>query len=127
VIGPVDRGEDDPVEDPLAGRPYRWTGKLTGTGLDVVEEMPGRPVHRTLLLPYLADTGSGAATTVQPLASGVRLSLGEEWVEISTADPLERCSVLPEGYESRRGWCGLVRLDLAGTADALLWRITSSD
>jgi hypothetical protein len=127
VLEPPTVLDDDPDHDLLSNQRYQWASRLTETGLEVVEETPGLVAHQTLLLPYLVDAGTGETTVVEPLDDGVRLRLGGEWLDVTTAAPLERCSVLTAGYESRRGWCGLVRLDLAEPADTLRWRVVSSD
>lgn len=114
------------VDGDLAGQAYRWEGSLTDTGVTVVETLPGRSGLRTLLVPYLRDAGSGATTLVSFLDSGVRFTLQDEWVEFSVEGVLERRTDLPYGYESRRGLCGLVRLDLAEASDTLRWSVVSS-
>ena len=109
----------------LAGREHRWSASLTGSGVDVVETVPGWSGRRTLLVPYLHDRGDGVPTAVTRLADGVRFARGAEWVEVRVDGPLERSSVLPAGYANRRGLCGLVRLDLAGPGETLRWSVTS--
>ncbi|CAA9333167.1 MAG: hypothetical protein AVDCRST_MAG48-3228 [uncultured Friedmanniella sp.] len=110
----------------LAGREHRWSAGLTASGLDVVETVPGWAGRRTLLVPYLRDLGDGVLTAVTRLPDGVRFERGAERVEVRVDGPLERTSHLPGGYESRRGLCGLVRLDLAGPGETLRWSMTSS-
>ncbi|GAA1845039.1 hypothetical protein ACFFOM_14060 [Microlunatus capsulatus] len=109
----------------LAGREHRWSASLTGSGVDVVETVPGWSGRRTLLVPYLHDRGDGVPTAVTRLADGVRFARGAEWVEVRVDGPLERRSVLPAGYANRRGLCGLVRLDLAEPGETLRWSVTS--
>jgi hypothetical protein len=115
------------VDGDLAGQRYRWEGSLTDTGVNVVEALPDRSGPRTLLIPYLRDAGSGATTVVSFLNSGVRFTLQDEWVECSVEGELVRRTDLPYGYESRRGLCGLVRLDLAEPSDTLRWSVVSSE
>ena len=105
---------------------YEYSGTLTETGIDVVEAVPGHQVFRTLLVPYLRDLGVGATTQVAFLASGVRFDLAEEWAEFHVDGVVERQTVLPYGYESRRGLCGLVRLDLVEPGETLRWSVMSS-
>jgi hypothetical protein len=107
--------------------PYRWQGALTRTGVDVVESVPGWTGWRTLLVPYLRDLGSGETTEVSFLGSEVRFALGSEWIAFAVRGGVERRVHLPYGYESRRGLCGLVRLDLAEPGDTLRWSVTSSN
>ena len=94
--------------------------------MDVVEAVPGRQVFRTLLVPYLRDLGADITTQVAFFASGVRFSLGEEWVEFHVDGAVERETLLPYGYESRRGLCGLVRIDLVEPGETLRWSVSSS-
>ncbi len=110
-----------------AARPYRWQGSVGETGVELVETVPGWPGWLTLLVPYLRDLGSAATTVVSLLDSGVRFALGEEWVEFAVEGEIERGIDLPYGYESRRGLCGLVRLDLTEPGETLRWSVVSSD
>jgi hypothetical protein len=112
-------------EGDLAGRRHRWSAQVTDDGVDVVETVPGWTGRRTLLVPYLRDRGDGLLTTVAPTDRGVRFTRGPERVEIVVDGPVERRSDLPAGYESHRGLCGLVRLDLAEPGDTLRWSVTS--
>ncbi|MFL6065435.1 MAG: hypothetical protein ACJ72G_12260 [Friedmanniella sp.] len=112
-------------EGDLAGRRHRWAAALSDDGVDVVETVPGWAGRRTLLVPYLRDRGDGLLTTVDLTDRGVRFVRGPEWVEVVVDGPLERSSDLPGGYESRRGLCGLVRLDLAEPGDTLRWSVAS--
>jgi hypothetical protein len=95
--------------------------------VELVETVPGWPGWLTLLVPYLRDLGSAATTVVSLLDSGVRFVLGEEWVEFAVQGEIERRIDLPYGYESRRGLCGLVRLDLTEPGETLRWSVVSSD
>ena len=105
---------------------YEWSGTATETGVDVVETVPGRSGFRTLLIPYLRDLGAGTTTQVALGTSGVRFILGDEWVEFQVDGAVERQTVLPSGYESRRGLCGLVRIDLVEPGETLRWWVVSS-
>jgi hypothetical protein len=106
---------------------YRWRAVLTDTGVEVEEAVPGWTGWLTLLVPYLRDLGSGTTTEVSFSPSGIRFTLGTEWVELHLATAVERAVDLPYGYENRRGLCGLVRLDLVEPGDTLHWSVTSSD
>jgi hypothetical protein len=114
------------VDGEPAGSRYRWEGSVTADGVVVVETLAGWSGHRTLLVPYLRDLGSGTTTSVAFSDAGVRLTLGEEWVELVVDGKVERGVDLPYGYESRRGLCGLVRLDLAEPGERLGWTVVSS-
>ena len=110
----------------LSGSRYRWEGSATAVGVVVAETLLGWSGHRTLLVPYLRDLGSGTTTSVAFTDAGVRFTLGEEWVEVVVDGKVERRVDLPYGYESRRGLCGLVRLDLAEPGERLGWTVVSS-
>ena len=110
-----------------AGRRHRWSVRLTGQGVEVTEELVGWQGWRTLLVPYVRDTGSGPSTTAEPLDDGVLLTRGGERVRVRVAGAVERVSDLPHGYENRRGLCGLVRIDLAEPGAELRWSMASAD
>ena len=108
-------------------RRYRWQGSVGESGVELVETVPGWPGWLTLLVPYLRDLGSAATTVVSLLDSGVRFALGDEWVEFAVEGEIERGIDLPYAYESRRGLCGLVRLDLTEPGETVRWSVVSSD
>ena len=110
------------------GAQVRHTLSVTVTedGAEVVEATPGRSGYVSLLVPYLRDVGTGQTTTVGFHPSGVRLTLGEEWLDFAFDGAIEGVANLPYGYESRRGLCGLVRVDLVAPTDELRWRVLSS-
>lgn len=116
-------GEDD---DPVGGWAYRWLWRTASDGVDVTEGTPGHTSWPTLFVPYPSDLGDGLRTTVRWLDDGARFELGEEWFEVTVEGELEGRLDLPDDYENRRGLCGLVRLDLAGPAEFVSWRIRSS-
>lgn len=118
-------GYDAP--NPLEGLEHRLDVGVTEDGCVVTETLSGPPVHRTLLVPYLRDVGAGVIVDSTFTERGVRFSLGDEWVEIAVDEPIERRSDLPYGFESRRGLCGLVRIDLIEPGSTLTWTVTSSD
>ena len=108
-------------------RRYRWQGSVGESGVQLVETVPGWTGWLTLLVPYLRDLGSAATTVVSLLDSGVRFALGDEWVEFAVEGEIERGIDLPYAYESRRGLCGLVRLDLTEPGETVRWSVVSSD
>ena len=128
LVAPLERRDETGMAfaTELMDTRYEWSGTLTETGVDVVEAVPGRHVFRTLLVPYLRDLGADATTQVAFFASGVRFDLAEEWAEFRVDGVVERQTVLPYGYESRRGLCGLVRLDLVEPGETLRWSVVSS-
>ena len=121
VLEPLDEGPD-----PLAGCHYEYEVAITDSGVDVVEAVPGRQGFRTLLVPYPHDIGVEEQTTATETRHGVRLTLGQEWVEIRVDDRIERIVDVPSGSANRRGLCGLVRIDLRDPGDRLRWSVTSS-
>jgi hypothetical protein len=127
LIAPLKRRDETGMAfaTELSDMRYEWFGTLTETGVDVVEAVPGRHLFRTLLVPYLRDLGADITTQVAFLASGVRFDLGGEWVEFHVDGAVQRRTLLPYGYESRRGLCGLVRIDLAEPGDTLRWSVLS--
>ena len=62
---------------------------------------------------------------MSPVPGGVRLDLVDEWVEILVDAAVERRSHTASGFENRRGWCGLIRLDLLGVGNSLSWSVHS--
>ncbi len=108
------------------GQAYRCEVAATDDGIAVTESTPARNGYRTLLVPYPRDFGTGEQTTVEFLDDGVRFRSGAETVEFHVEGALEHRADLPYGYENRRALCGLVRLDLRGTGDALRWWVTGS-
>lgn len=111
--------------DVLGGRTHHWSATLRGDGVDVVEALDGWTGGRTLLIPYLRDLGDGLLTAVESHGNTVAFRRGAEGVAVRVEGTVERAVDLPYGYESRRGLCGLVRLDLAGTGETLRWSVTS--
>lgn len=107
----------------LDGRRHRWSGRLTPDALEVHEELVGWTGLRTLLVPYLRDDGSGRLTQVETTGDGVLLRRGTEEVRVRLEGEVERVTDLPHGGESRRGLCGLVRLDLAVPGAQLAWSV----
>lgn len=119
---PSDTDPSDPLED----REHRLEVQVTETGAVVTESLSGPAAHRTLLVPYLRDVGAGVVVDSAFTDRGVRFTVGDEWVEFSIDDAIERCTDLSYGFESRRGLCGLVRIDLTEPGTTLRWTVTSS-
>lgn len=110
----------------LDGREHRLEVRVTDTGCVVTETLSGPVLHRTLLVPYLRDVGSDVVVDVTEVDRGVRICLGDEWVEITVEGEIERQTDLPYGFESRRGLCGLVRIDVRDPRATLRWTVISS-
>ena len=106
----------------LEGLEHRLEVRVTEDGCVATETLSGPPMHRTLLVPYLRDVGAGVIVDSTFTERGVRFSLGDEWVEIAVDESIERRSDLPYGFESRRGLCGLVRIDLTEPASIQIGR-----
>ncbi|MGH3487476.1 MAG: hypothetical protein ACRDP8_06110 [Actinopolymorphaceae bacterium] len=102
---------------------YELTVLVDDAGVSVVEATPGTTDHRTLLVPYLLDPGTGVHTTVEQRGDGIRLTYGNETVAVTVDARIEAMIHLPFGFENRRGLCGLVRLDLVGPADRISYHV----
>ncbi|MEQ7126722.1 hypothetical protein ABN034_19585 [Actinopolymorpha sp. B11F2] len=103
---------------------YELTVLAAPGGVSVVEATPGTIDHRTLLVPYLRDPGTGVHTTVEQCADGIHLTYGDETVAVTVDAQIEAMIHLPFGFENRRGLCGLLRLDLDEPADRISYRIS---
>ena len=60
------------------------------------------------------------------LAGGVRLVHGGEEVEISYGAPVRRVVHLTGGLQSRRGLCGLLRVDFREMSQGISYRIRAT-
>lgn len=89
----------------------------------VHEATPGVPDHKTLLIPYLRDPGTGATTTVEISGREIALTLGFEAILVTIDAAVEHVIDLPHGYENRRGLCGLLRVDLAEPAEGISYNV----
>ncbi len=101
---------------------YAASVTIDDDGIHVKESTPGLTDYKTLLIPYLRDPGTGLTTQVV-IAKSVRLILGDEQIEIAPEQEIYRAIHLPYGYESRRGLCGLIRLDFAGEMEGIAYRV----
>ncbi|MEJ5240537.1 MAG: hypothetical protein WHS87_05015 [Anaerolineales bacterium] len=75
--------------------------------------------YKTLLIPYLRDSGTGVITEVKVIQGGVSLIHGSEEIRVSFHQPVERILDLPYGFENRRGLCGLIRVDFQDRLDGI--------
>lgn len=119
----------EPVSVVLTGRSkgsyytYQLSVAVAETGVRVHETTPGRNDHKSLLIPYLRDPGTGVVTVVDTGPNGVRFVHGEEIVEVEWQQPAEFVMDFPHGFENRRGLCGLVRVDFAGRREGIAYAI----
>lgn len=106
------------------GRAYEQTVSVSPDGIEVRESLPGAEV---LFVPYLRDPGTGTTTTAERTGSTVVLRNGSEQVRITVDSEVAASVVLENGFENRRGLCALLRLELATPADAVSYRLTSTN
>lgn len=104
---------------------HRLRAGVSEDGVVIEEGTPGHRAHRTLLVPYPRDMGLGSITEVVAVPGGVHFRHGDEVVALEVDAPVEQMVDLPHGYESRRGLCGLLRLDLEGQPETVTvrWRV----
>jgi len=128
LIAPL-RSGDAPASLYLAARPrgawysYTLSVELDPAGATLREATPGRRGYRSLLVPFLRDPGTGQITQVTPAPGRLELSLGEELIAVEWEGPAERVVVLAQGFENRRGLCGMARIDLAEPGEELRYSI----
>lgn len=118
AMRPVGAHGVEPIENGLRtyadverGR-YELTVQIADNRVDIRENLAAD--RRSLIVPYLRDRGDGYLTEVERMPRGLKLRSGDELLELSLDDDIERMIDLPFGYESRHGLVGLVRLDLTG-------------
>jgi hypothetical protein len=104
------------------GRVYEQTVSVTPEGIAVTERLAGGA--SALFVPYLRDAGTRTRTTAELEGSTVVLRNGSEQVRISVDAEIATMIVLENGFENRRGLCGLLRLELATQADEVSYRLT---
>ena len=109
----------------LSGIGYRLSLTLADDAVTVREQIDGEDRELSLLVPYLLDDGGQPHTELSWLPGGARLVLGDEELIITVDGELSRQSVVPDGYQNRRGRCGLIRLDLARPGTAISWSVQS--
>lgn len=131
-VQPVRTGPIEPVGSTGArvaattgdGRAYEQTVTVSPDGIAVTERLPGA---EALLVPYLRDAGTGTRTTAERDGSTVVLRNGDEAVRITVDAEIATMIVLENGFENRRGLCGLLRLELTAPADSVSYRLTSAN
>jgi hypothetical protein len=105
---------------------YRFAVRLQTEGVYIEEATPGLEEPKVLLVPYLRDPGTGTITGIRVEAGGVRLVHGREEVEISYDAPVKRVVNLTGGLQSRRGLCGLLRIEFRGESQGISYRIRAN-
>jgi hypothetical protein len=105
---------------------YRFAARVETQGVYVEEATPGLEEPKSLLIPYLRDPGTGTVTAARVEAGGVRLVHGREEVEISYGAPVRRVVHLTSGLQSRRGLCGLLRVDFREMSQGISYCIRAA-
>jgi hypothetical protein len=90
----------------------------------IEESTPGHRSAKTLLVPYLRDPGGGTTTRVDVSPGEVRFHHGAEVVAVGFGGEPDHVVDLPYGYESRRGLCGLVRIEFREPRDTLRYSLS---
>lgn len=128
LIGQIERGDtlsSMKLEARPRGRPYRYrlAARIEDGGVRVEEATPGLRDYKTLLIPYLRDSGIGTPTELRKEGSGVRLVHGREEVEITFGAPVDRILHFPHGFENRRGLCGVLRVDFRDRSEGITYQV----
>ena len=131
MIGRMEGGLKPPrveLEARDRGSPYRYrfAARVETKGVYIEEATPGLEEPKVLLIPYLRDPGTGTITGVRVEAGGVRLVHGGEEVEISYGVPVKRVVHLTGGLQSRRGLCGLLRIEFREGSQGISYRIRAT-
>jgi hypothetical protein len=131
LIGRMEGGHKPPrleLEARGRGSPYRYrfAARVETEGVYVEEATPGLEEPKVLLVPYLRDPGTGIVTKVRAEAGEIRLVHGGEEVEISYGAPVKRIVHLTGGLQSRRGLCGLLRIEFREQSQGISYRISAS-
>lgn len=133
LIAPMEPGRSDAglharARCPGAMYPYELDVWISDDGIEFEENTPGWVSHKTLLLPFPRDLGGEYRTHVRialsPEGAVVRFRYGQELVRLRVRGAISHSLVLPHGYESRRGLCGMLRLDLRDPTETLRYRMT---
>jgi hypothetical protein len=131
LIGRMEGGLTPPrleLEARDRGSPYRYrfAARVEKVGVYIEEATPGLAEPKILLIPYLRDPGTGTVTAARVEAGGVRLVHGREEVEISYGAQVKRVVHLTGGLQSRRGLCGLLRIEFREESQGLSYRIRAT-
>jgi hypothetical protein len=131
LIGRMERdGKSAGVRIEARGRgsphKYRLAARVETDGVYVDEATPRLEEPKALLVPYLRDAGTGIVTEARVEGGKVRLIHGHEEVEISYGAPVKRVVHLTGGFESRRGLCGLLRIEFRHKSEGISYRIQAT-
>jgi hypothetical protein len=133
LIAPIQRGLSDAsirvsARCPGAVHLYELNVWLDDDGIEIEERTPGLAGYKSLLLPYPRDMGGDYRTHVRaalsPEGAVVRFRYGNELIRLRVQGAISHSLLLPHGYESRRGLCGLLRLDLRDPTEIVRYRLS---
>lgn len=102
---------------------YSLAVDASDNGVSVEEATPGTVGYKTLLVPYLHNPGTNVHTSMSRTGSGILLRHGDEEITITVDALIERAIDIPDEFESRRGLCSLLRLDLATACERVRYYV----
>ncbi|QUH04189.1 hypothetical protein HUO13_28375 [Saccharopolyspora erythraea] len=102
---------------------YRCRIQLAHDEVTVLEATPHLEGYKTLLVPYLLDGGRGCTTSVSHQGNRIVFEHGPERIELVLDSDFDPILVLDHGFESRRGFAGLVRIDLTEPTAEVRYRL----
>lgn len=96
----------------MRGRPLTWNLEVRAESdtLHLTDTVRGHSGPLALLVPYLADAGTGHVTKVTIRGNQIDFQLDGEHVRLTLDGEASDILHLPAGFENRRGRCGLVRV-----------------
>jgi len=100
---------------------YELWVEITDAGVDIAETWHGDGGYKSLLIPCLVDNGA-TKTRVDVDGQTVTFTHGEEVIACEIWNKFAGVLAVPNGYQSRRGLCGMVRIDLAEPGVAVQYR-----
>ena len=97
-------------------------------GVQIEESTPDHIGYKSLLIPYVRTMGEDYETHVRvvlsPQGAVVRFRYRNEYIRLRLVGAVEHSTHLTYGYQSRRGLCGLLRIDLREPTDVLRYRLS---
>lgn len=103
---------------------YRCVAEVHENHLSIEEATPYTHGYKTLLVPYIVNSGNGQITTVSSTGSKVIFESGDECIELSVDARIDPVLVMDYGFENRRGLAGLVRIDLTEPTTTIRYRFS---